>query len=137
MITPEQMGHDVKISSDDECCLGCGRTTKAKHSPSGKRVFWRRERCKPVIRMRRYTQKNHAYIFEDWWTCKNCKAKGPQLNKRKCTNHIAGKRGPGPDDDDDNKDHKIMKTENTEEYKRDHTVGYDIEIHKQYITKTI
>eukprot|EP00972_Heterocapsa_arctica_P063436 9360056-Heterocapsa_arctica.AAC.1 len=42
IVTPEQMGHDVQISGDYEYCLGCGRTAKAKHILSAKRVVWRR-----------------------------------------------------------------------------------------------
>eukprot|EP00972_Heterocapsa_arctica_P082314 12130235-Heterocapsa_arctica.AAC.1 len=43
IIRPEQMGHEVQTCDDYEYCLGCGRTTKAKHSTSAKRVFWRRQ----------------------------------------------------------------------------------------------
>eukprot|EP00972_Heterocapsa_arctica_P037977 5589755-Heterocapsa_arctica.AAC.1 len=53
IITPEQMGHDVKICGEYEYCLSCGRTTKAKHDTSAKRVFWRRQLCRPVVIMRR------------------------------------------------------------------------------------
>eukprot|EP00972_Heterocapsa_arctica_P088290 13020421-Heterocapsa_arctica.AAC.1 len=66
------MGHEVHICGDYEYCLGCGRTTKAKHSTSAKIVFWRREYCKPVIRMKRYRTRDHDIMFEEWWTCKNC-----------------------------------------------------------------
>eukprot|EP00972_Heterocapsa_arctica_P047911 7067502-Heterocapsa_arctica.AAC.1 len=31
IIRPEQMGHEVNICGDSEYCLGCGRSTKAKH----------------------------------------------------------------------------------------------------------
>eukprot|EP00972_Heterocapsa_arctica_P037926 5582226-Heterocapsa_arctica.AAC.1 len=43
------MGHEVQTCGDYEYCLGCGRNTKAKHSTSAKRVFWRRGFCKPVM----------------------------------------------------------------------------------------
>eukprot|EP00972_Heterocapsa_arctica_P044051 6503819-Heterocapsa_arctica.AAC.1 len=51
IIRPEQMGHEVHICGDYEYCLGCGRNTRAKHSILAKRAFWRREYCKPVVRM--------------------------------------------------------------------------------------
>eukprot|EP00972_Heterocapsa_arctica_P065625 9685467-Heterocapsa_arctica.AAC.1 len=31
IIRPEQMGHEVQTCGDYEYCLGCGRSTKAKH----------------------------------------------------------------------------------------------------------
>eukprot|EP00972_Heterocapsa_arctica_P003816 568604-Heterocapsa_arctica.AAC.1 len=83
------MGHDVQISGEYEYCLGCGRTTKAKHSASAKSVFWRRVLCKPVIILTRYREHNHDIMCEEWWTCKSCKAKGPQLNNIKCVNYSA------------------------------------------------
>eukprot|EP00972_Heterocapsa_arctica_P007677 1118590-Heterocapsa_arctica.AAC.1 len=43
IIRPEQMGHEVQTCGDYEYCLGCGRTTKAKHCTSAKKVFWRRQ----------------------------------------------------------------------------------------------
>eukprot|EP00972_Heterocapsa_arctica_P029637 4365902-Heterocapsa_arctica.AAC.1 len=76
------MGLEVQTNGDYEYCLGCGRNTKAKYSKSTKRVFWRRESCKPVKKMERYRKRKHTIIFDDWWACKNCYAKGPELNKR-------------------------------------------------------
>eukprot|EP00972_Heterocapsa_arctica_P101664 14980414-Heterocapsa_arctica.AAC.1 len=76
------MGHEVQTCGDYEYCLGCGRTTKAKHSTSANIVFWRRQHCKPVMRMKRYRKRNHEIVFDKWWACKNCHAKGPELNKR-------------------------------------------------------
>eukprot|EP00972_Heterocapsa_arctica_P039010 5745883-Heterocapsa_arctica.AAC.1 len=35
-ILPEQLGHDVNICGDYEYCLGCGRSTKAKHIETAK-----------------------------------------------------------------------------------------------------
>eukprot|EP00972_Heterocapsa_arctica_P085730 12632585-Heterocapsa_arctica.AAC.1 len=61
------MGHEVQTCGDYAYCLGCGRNTKAKHSISAKRIFWRREFCKPVMRMKRYRKRNHDIIFDDWW----------------------------------------------------------------------
>eukprot|EP00972_Heterocapsa_arctica_P017168 2537980-Heterocapsa_arctica.AAC.1 len=49
---PEQLGHNVKICGDYEYCLGRGRTTKAKHIDTAKHVFWRREICTPILRLR-------------------------------------------------------------------------------------
>eukprot|EP00972_Heterocapsa_arctica_P074546 11002660-Heterocapsa_arctica.AAC.1 len=51
IITPEQMGHDVEICGEYEYCLGCGRTTKAKHNTTAKRICWRRQQRRPVVRM--------------------------------------------------------------------------------------
>eukprot|EP00972_Heterocapsa_arctica_P086362 12728890-Heterocapsa_arctica.AAC.1 len=76
------MGHEVQTCGDYEYCLGCGRNTKAKHSLSAKRICWRREYCKPVIRMLRYRRRNHDIFVDEWWTCQSCLAKGPALNKR-------------------------------------------------------
>eukprot|EP00972_Heterocapsa_arctica_P008160 1193067-Heterocapsa_arctica.AAC.1 len=67
IIRPERMGHEVQTCGDYEYCLGCGQNTKAKRSISAKKVFWRREYCKPVIRMQRYSRRNHDAIFDDWW----------------------------------------------------------------------
>eukprot|EP00972_Heterocapsa_arctica_P081295 11981254-Heterocapsa_arctica.AAC.1 len=64
--------------------------------------------------MRRYRENNHDIIFEDWWTCNICKAKGPQLNNITCINHVAGKRGPGNEEDDDEDNHKRRNTGLTE-----------------------
>eukprot|EP00972_Heterocapsa_arctica_P115180 16446443-Heterocapsa_arctica.AAC.1 len=49
-------------------------------------IFWRREYCKPVVRITRYWEKEHHAIFDGWWACQNCHARDPGLNKRKCTN---------------------------------------------------
>eukprot|EP00972_Heterocapsa_arctica_P081816 12058282-Heterocapsa_arctica.AAC.1 len=35
-ILPEQLGHDINICGDYEYCLGCGRSTKAKHIQTAK-----------------------------------------------------------------------------------------------------
>eukprot|EP00972_Heterocapsa_arctica_P091508 13498781-Heterocapsa_arctica.AAC.1 len=75
------MGHEVQTCGDYEYCLGCGRNNKAKHIISAKRVFWRREFCKPVGRMKRYRKRKHDIIVDDLWACQNCHAKGPELNK--------------------------------------------------------
>eukprot|EP00972_Heterocapsa_arctica_P111197 16371800-Heterocapsa_arctica.AAC.1 len=37
IIRPEQMGHEVQTCGDYKYCLGCGRSTKAKHRASAKR----------------------------------------------------------------------------------------------------
>eukprot|EP00972_Heterocapsa_arctica_P043183 6366784-Heterocapsa_arctica.AAC.1 len=36
-IRPEQLGHDVTISGDFKCCLGCGRSTTATRVERAKR----------------------------------------------------------------------------------------------------
>eukprot|EP00972_Heterocapsa_arctica_P101121 14905038-Heterocapsa_arctica.AAC.1 len=48
-------------------------------------------------------------MFDDWWACQNCIAKGPELNKRKCINprHNHAEE----DDDDDRHRHKRRKAE--------------------------
>eukprot|EP00972_Heterocapsa_arctica_P002701 400109-Heterocapsa_arctica.AAC.1 len=58
-IRPEQLGHDVKTRGEYEVCLGCGRSTKATHIESVRRIFWRRVTCKPVTRMKNYIEKGH------------------------------------------------------------------------------
>eukprot|EP00972_Heterocapsa_arctica_P018883 2790572-Heterocapsa_arctica.AAC.1 len=59
--------------------------------------------------MKRYRNINHDIMFDDWWACKNCLAKGPELNKRNwinpTQNHVA------VDDEDDRHRHTIRKTE--------------------------
>eukprot|EP00972_Heterocapsa_arctica_P058414 8617965-Heterocapsa_arctica.AAC.1 len=35
-ILPEHLGHEVNICGDTEYCLGCGRSTKAKHIDTAK-----------------------------------------------------------------------------------------------------
>eukprot|EP00972_Heterocapsa_arctica_P084493 12447021-Heterocapsa_arctica.AAC.1 len=59
--------------------------------------------------MQRYRRRNHAIIFDDWWACQSCLAKGPALNKRSCINpthkHIED------DGDDDRHRHKRRRTE--------------------------
>eukprot|EP00972_Heterocapsa_arctica_P042228 6225703-Heterocapsa_arctica.AAC.1 len=61
------MGHEVQTCGAYEYCIGCGRNTKAKHSTSAKRVVWRRQYCKPVMRMKRCRKKHHDIIFDEWW----------------------------------------------------------------------
>eukprot|EP00972_Heterocapsa_arctica_P054681 8058000-Heterocapsa_arctica.AAC.1 len=103
------MGHEVQTCGDYEYCLGCGRNTKAKRSISATIVFWRREYCKPVIRMQRYRRINHDIIFDGWWACQSCLAKGTALNKRNCINpthkHVAA------EDDNVRHRHKRRKTD--------------------------
>eukprot|EP00972_Heterocapsa_arctica_P058563 8638072-Heterocapsa_arctica.AAC.1 len=56
---------------------------------------------------------NHDIIFEEWWTCKNCKAKGPLLNKRNCTRFI--ENNPEEDLDDSGHVHKRRTKDNNDE----------------------
>eukprot|EP00972_Heterocapsa_arctica_P033977 5002919-Heterocapsa_arctica.AAC.1 len=83
------MGHEVHICGDTEYCLGCGRSTKAKHIDNAK----------------------HVLEKTDWWCCQACEAVGPDMNKRIgfAYNH---KRGNAQDPDTDNK-----KSKNIEEDK--------------------
>eukprot|EP00972_Heterocapsa_arctica_P096882 14292894-Heterocapsa_arctica.AAC.1 len=59
--------------------------------------------------MQRYRRRNHDIIFDDWWACQNCRAKGPALNNRSCINpthnHV------GDHGDDDRHRHTRRKTE--------------------------
>eukprot|EP00972_Heterocapsa_arctica_P115390 16447478-Heterocapsa_arctica.AAC.1 len=64
-ILPAQLGHDVKICGDTAYCLGCGRCTKAKHIDTAKHVFWRRQVCAPVLRLRQYQEKQHNVGFNN------------------------------------------------------------------------
>eukprot|EP00972_Heterocapsa_arctica_P087827 12951069-Heterocapsa_arctica.AAC.1 len=59
--------------------------------------------------MQRYRRINHDIIFDDWWACQNCLAKGPALNKRNCINPMHNH--VGTEDDDDRHRHKTRKTE--------------------------
>eukprot|EP00972_Heterocapsa_arctica_P055956 8253309-Heterocapsa_arctica.AAC.1 len=106
IIRPEQMGHGVQTNGDYEYCLGCGRTSKAKYDKSAKRVFWGREFCKPVKRLERYRKRRHDLIFDEWWKCNKCQAKGPELNKRDCINPQRNHTEGDDDDDDDEYRHK-------------------------------
>eukprot|EP00972_Heterocapsa_arctica_P095840 14140056-Heterocapsa_arctica.AAC.1 len=103
------MGHEVQTCGDYEYCLECGRNTKAKHSTSAKIVFWRREYCKPVIIMQRYRRINPEIIFDGWWACQSCLAKGPALNKRNCINPT--RNHLGAEDDEDKHRHNRRRTE--------------------------
>eukprot|EP00972_Heterocapsa_arctica_P085007 12526800-Heterocapsa_arctica.AAC.1 len=85
--------------------------------------------------MERYRTRNHDIIFEDWWTCKNCKAKGPPLNKRNCTHFVENK--PEEDPDDSGHGHNKRNKDNDDEkaekkYDEDNNEPeYGIEINKQ------
>eukprot|EP00972_Heterocapsa_arctica_P061111 9009652-Heterocapsa_arctica.AAC.1 len=107
------MGHKVQSCGDYEYCLGCGRNTKAKRSKSANNIFWRSEYWKPVTRMKRYRTRNHDIILDDWWACRNCKAKGPLLNKRNCTHFNEQKIDEDPDDSE--RKHKRRIPYNEEE----------------------
>eukprot|EP00972_Heterocapsa_arctica_P031859 4693962-Heterocapsa_arctica.AAC.1 len=74
--------------------------------------------------MRRYRETNHDIIFEDWWTCKNCKAKGPHFNKRKCIQFSAHTERTGTYDDDDGHDDE-------EDDEQVSSVDYGTDIHNK------
>eukprot|EP00972_Heterocapsa_arctica_P013733 2025741-Heterocapsa_arctica.AAC.1 len=61
------MGHEVQTSGEYEYCLGCGTETKAQHSTSAKRICWRRQYCKPAVRIERYRKRHHDIIVDGWW----------------------------------------------------------------------
>eukprot|EP00972_Heterocapsa_arctica_P052519 7725954-Heterocapsa_arctica.AAC.1 len=63
--------------------------------------------------MKRYRTRNHDVIFDDWWACRNCKAKGPLLNKRNCAHFNDQKIDEDPDDSEHK--HNKRKTDNEEE----------------------
>eukprot|EP00972_Heterocapsa_arctica_P095779 14125777-Heterocapsa_arctica.AAC.1 len=81
---PEQLGHEVKIHGDYEYCLNCGKYTKAKHIETAKHVFWRKDICTPVLRLRQYHDTQHTTGFDGWCHCTKCDARGPGLNKQFC-----------------------------------------------------
>eukprot|EP00972_Heterocapsa_arctica_P067214 9919296-Heterocapsa_arctica.AAC.1 len=84
---PEQLGHDVNICGKYEYCLGWGRNTKAKHIDTAKHVFWRREICTPILRLRQNQDKQHKVGFIEWWCCTACEAKGPTMNNKFCSSY--------------------------------------------------
>ncbi len=108
IITPAQMGHKVQTSTDYEYCLDCGRETKTCRSTNDKIIFWRRNYCKPIARIIRYKKRRHDICFDTWWICGNCKAKGPEFNKRDCTN-------PCTNTDENEEDHR-HKRRRTQDY---------------------
>eukprot|EP00972_Heterocapsa_arctica_P016462 2429624-Heterocapsa_arctica.AAC.1 len=71
------MGHEVQTFDDYEYCLGCGREATTKHSTPATINFWRRQYCKQVTIIERYSQTNHNIIFDGWWACNGCHARGP------------------------------------------------------------
>eukprot|EP00972_Heterocapsa_arctica_P077640 11451453-Heterocapsa_arctica.AAC.1 len=63
--------------------------------------------------MKRYRTRNHDIIVDDWWACRNCKAKDPLLNKRNCTHFNEQQKDEDPDDSE--RKHKKRKKDNEEE----------------------
>eukprot|EP00972_Heterocapsa_arctica_P035276 5190334-Heterocapsa_arctica.AAC.1 len=55
-------------------------------------------------------------MFDDWWACRNCKTKGPSLNKRNCTRLNDQKIYEEPDDSEHkhNKRKKDIEEENAD-----------------------
>ncbi len=101
IIRPEQMGQVVQTSGVYEYCLGCGREAQAKQHASTNIIFWRRQFSKPVIRLERYRKIKHGIIFDGWWSCKGCRARGPELNKRNCIRPIKKQEEDMNDDGED------------------------------------
>eukprot|EP00972_Heterocapsa_arctica_P019084 2816919-Heterocapsa_arctica.AAC.1 len=75
-----------------EYCLGRGRSTKAKHIDTAKHVFWLREICAPILRLRQYQDKQQQIGFKDWWYCTACEAKGPDMNNQLCYSYTHKRR---------------------------------------------
>eukprot|EP00972_Heterocapsa_arctica_P019221 2835875-Heterocapsa_arctica.AAC.1 len=68
--------------------------------------------------MQRYRRRNHDRIFDGWWACQSCLAKGPALNERNCINptHTQDIN----DEDDDRHKHKRRRTDlEAEKYNND------------------
>eukprot|EP00972_Heterocapsa_arctica_P023533 3467659-Heterocapsa_arctica.AAC.1 len=59
--------------------------------------------------MKRYRKRNHDIVFDERWACKNCHAKGPELNHISCIN--PRHNHTEADDDDSGHRHNIRKTE--------------------------
>jgi hypothetical protein len=101
-IMPEQRGHNVEISGKFEFCADCGRSTAANHIKTAKHVHWRKQACEPVQRLRQYRDKQHTVSFDGWWYCTACGAKGPDMNKKFCTeyrHHVIERDDKRPGDD--------------------------------------
>eukprot|EP00972_Heterocapsa_arctica_P076925 11346801-Heterocapsa_arctica.AAC.1 len=63
--------------------------------------------------MQRYRRRNHDIIFDGWWACQNCLAKGLALNKNNCINPT--RKHVEDDGDDDRHRHNIRRTEKSSE----------------------
>eukprot|EP00972_Heterocapsa_arctica_P034047 5012293-Heterocapsa_arctica.AAC.1 len=50
--------------------------------------------------MKNDLEKGHEVTSEDWWTCKQCKAEGPAMNKTNCPGEMGRKRIPEEVDKD-------------------------------------
>jgi hypothetical protein len=92
------------MKGDYEYCLKCGKYTKAKHIATAKHNFWRRDVCRPVLRLRQYLDKQHIIGFDEWWHCKKCEAKGPELNKKFCTGYTHKRWNAGDEDNAEDPD---------------------------------
>eukprot|EP00972_Heterocapsa_arctica_P097224 14344195-Heterocapsa_arctica.AAC.1 len=58
--------------------------------------------------MERYKRRKHDIIFDGWWSCRGCCAKGPGLNKRDCVNPMKNE-DEFKDEDEHGHRHKIRK----------------------------
>eukprot|EP00972_Heterocapsa_arctica_P041067 6053546-Heterocapsa_arctica.AAC.1 len=87
------MGQTVQTLKIYEYCLTCGKYTKAKHIDTAKHVFWRRDICTPVLRLRQYLDTQHTMGFDGWWHCTKREARGPGLNNKFCTAYAHNKMG--------------------------------------------
>eukprot|EP00972_Heterocapsa_arctica_P010819 1586221-Heterocapsa_arctica.AAC.1 len=59
--------------------------------------------------MERYRRRNHDIIFDGWWACQSCLAKGPALDKRNCINPT--RKHEGDEEDADRHRHKRRRTD--------------------------
>eukprot|EP00972_Heterocapsa_arctica_P072984 10777844-Heterocapsa_arctica.AAC.1 len=50
--------------------------------------------------MERYRRRKHDDIFDGWWSCKGCNARGPGLNERDCINPIENQEEEQKDEDE-------------------------------------
>eukprot|EP00972_Heterocapsa_arctica_P059469 8769356-Heterocapsa_arctica.AAC.1 len=76
--------------------------------------------------MKIYRKWNHEIVFDEWWACHNCHAKGPELNKRNC---IHPKHNHAEEDDDDSGHrHKRRKSEAAAEYEESNDIINDADI---------
>eukprot|EP00972_Heterocapsa_arctica_P112878 16434262-Heterocapsa_arctica.AAC.1 len=59
--------------------------------------------------MERYRRRKHNIMFDGWWSCKGCKARGPGLNKRDCASTIEHQEDETKDEDEHGHIHNIRR----------------------------
>eukprot|EP00972_Heterocapsa_arctica_P037130 5465871-Heterocapsa_arctica.AAC.1 len=50
--------------------------------------------------MERYRRRKHNIIFDGWWSCKGCHARGPGFNQRDCVNPVGNAEDETKDEND-------------------------------------